>query len=123
MIIRFIWELPQNLLGLLLIKLTKAENIGNHTENAIYKAKKDFGMYAVSLGRYIIVSEEVTPRIIRHEYGHCRQSKMLGWLYLIVIGIPSFVMNRLTSIGILDNRKYYDRWPETWADKLGGVDK
>lgn len=28
---------------------------------------------------------------IKHEYGHTIQSKYLGWLYLIIIGLPSIV--------------------------------
>jgi hypothetical protein len=32
-------------------------------------------------------------------------------------------MNLMTLWGILDAEKYYQRWPESWADKLGGVNR
>ena len=58
----------------------------------------------------------------KHEYGHCRQSEYLGWLYLIVIGIPSLIWclcyNAEKRGGLKD---YYKFYTEAWADKLGGV--
>lgn len=74
----------------------------------------------VSLGKYIIFDSacDVEPIDYAHERGHQKQSLYLGWLYLIVIGIPSGIHN-------LVNRKckcnYYHFWTEAWADKLGGV--
>jgi hypothetical protein len=59
--------------------------------------------------------------MIKHEYGHTLQSKMLGWLYLPIICVPSLILFTLTTIDILDYADYYKRFPENWADKLGGV--
>ena len=76
----------------------------------------------VSLGKYIIFDSacKVSPIDYNHEKGHQKQSLYLGWLYLIVIGIPSGIHN-------LINRKckcnYYHFWTEAWADKLGGVER
>lgn len=39
----------------------------------------------MSLGKHIIVSQWAKENTIKHEYGHCRQSKMLGWLYKMQI--------------------------------------
>lgn len=38
-----------------------------------------------------------------------------------MIGVPSATKNILTSLLILDGKKYYDRYPEKEADKLGGI--
>jgi hypothetical protein len=122
-ILCYIWQLPQNLLALLIIKITRADKLEDHKGISVYKPKKKFGMYAVSLGDYILVTEKPYKKILNHEYGHCIQSIYLGWLYLIVIGIPSATMNFLSDKNIIDSKRYYQRWPENWADKLGGVQR
>lgn len=115
--INHIWQFPQHLLALALIKIMKAKYKEDYKGAKIYNAS----MTGISLGQYIIVREHSTENLIKHEYGHTRQSYLLGPLYLIVVGLPSIVMNILSRLRILDNRKYYDRWPESWADKLGEV--
>ena len=116
--LRYIWELPQNLLGLLVILFSHAAYDHNYESSKVYHTSKMFG---VSLGKYIIVYALVDEETIRHEYGHSIQSLYLGPLYLIIIGIPSFTMNLLTRMGVLSNERYYKRWPENWADQLEGV--
>lgn len=122
-----LWQLPQNLLGKLVCKLTDAIYTGDTraTDVRVYLAKdqsvKGFG---VSLGQYIILTKgHMTDKTILHEYGHCLQSRKLGWLYLLVIGIPSITMNILTRLKVLKAENYYYRWPESWADKLGKVER
>ena len=64
--------------------------------------------FSVSLGLFVFVSDsrlkdgrkslmedEISRRILIHEYGHTIQSLLLGPLYLIVIGIPSFLWANL----------------------------
>jgi hypothetical protein len=60
-----------------------------------------------------------------HEYGHTRQSEMLGPSYLLVVGIPSLSKVLYSK---WYRKKYGCKWanyfnafPESWADKLGGV--
>ena len=67
--------------------------------------------------------------VIRHEQGHQKQSLYLGWLYLIIIGIPSFCGNIFDRLfhRKWDVSKRYDwyfsqPW-EKWADELGGVNR
>ncbi len=112
----YLWQLPQNLLGLLLVWLYKAEEFKEINGTKLYVADKMRG--AISLGRYIILSEYSATREIsqQHEYGHARQSMYLGWLYLIVIGIPS-----LTNAAFGFTNNYYDFYTERWADHLGGI--
>ena len=49
------------------------------------------------------------------------QSRMLGWLYLFVIGIPSILWAAWWNEG--QNRSYYSFYTERWADRLGGVER
>ena len=110
----YIHQLPQNLLGLLVILCTNA-----------FKSKDGsywvgVGNFGVSLGNYIIFgnSYRILQRDIKHEQGHQKQSLYLGWLYLLVIGIPSGIGNLLNRVIKFD---YYKQPWEHWADKLGGV--
>lgn len=94
----------------------------------ITKAKKADGYYTwgynsgISLGDYIIVPRGANENYINHERGHTKQSYMLGWLYLFVIGIPSIVWNVcFREYRRKHNVSYYSFYTEAWADKLGGV--
>jgi hypothetical protein len=50
-----------------------------------------------------------------HEYGHTNQNRILGPLYLPVIGIPSIL-----SAGLgLNSSGHTSFWTETWANKWG----
>lgn len=111
----FLWQLPQNLLGLGLLLLFGCK------ESFAYKNSKVcicgwIGSGGVSLGRYIFLGS-MTATDICHEYGHCRQSAMLGPLYLL-IGLWSAV--RL-GLHLYKRGDYYKSFPESWADRLGGV--
>jgi hypothetical protein len=132
-ILLYIWQLPQNLLGLLVILFTRAKKNGN----AYYLTNKyDFG---VSLGDHIIFGKTdgltfVEADNLAHEMGHHKQSLYLGWLYLIIIGLPSLSGNLFTRVWWAFSKKdfetvnkivsYYYKQPwEAWADKLGGVSR
>jgi hypothetical protein len=57
---------------------------------------------------------------IKHEYGHTKQSHMLGPFYLIVIGAPSFFWAWLgDKYRQKHDVSYYDFYTESWANKLG----
>jgi len=121
--IKSIWQFPQILLAKLLIKMLGLSFMIDYKGAKIYSKKGvNFG---VSLGPYILIGTEwYHPRLIAHEYGHSIQSLILGPLYLILVGIPSVSMNILSRIikgKYAEN--YYNRWPENWADKLGGVSR
>lgn len=76
--------------------------------------------FGVSLGNFIIVARGSESNTIRHEWGHQRQSLYLGWLYLVVIGLPSVIGNLLNRVIKFD---YYRQPWERWADELGGVER
>lgn len=128
----YFWQLPQNLLGLLLALLcdpvTHTMNLGKHRWKEVLVnytgwMRKGNSAYGVSLGRYIFLyehknSDDMTSE--RHEYGHSMQSLYLGPLYLIVIGLPSL----LHAIWWKPGKGNYYAFPtERWADKLGGVER
>ena len=159
-VILFFWQLPQNVLGLLFrvywalfdgsvwTTTTKSNIRKERYEDSVVYVVPSKTFSGVSLGRYIFIGEsrDLDPHIRAHEYGHSIQSKILGPLYLLLVGIPSLTLNRLSVIKynramrkaekrfretgqsftraeivkpILD--WYYSSYPEKWADKLGGV--
>ena len=121
-ILLYLWQLPQNLLGLLLVSILKPEDSYQFNQARLYYSTRMRG--GISLGRYIIVRSvmrDYTGRMEWHEYGHSRQSLFLGPLYLFVVGLPSLLWAAWWNAG--RNRSYYSFFTEKWADKLGGVDR
>lgn len=137
---KFIWQLPQSLLALILIGLSKRKETCNYfidNKNIkVYFVDTVFGC-GVSLGNYILLdyksyyhSRNYIEKTIRHKYGHQKQSLYLGWLYLIVVGLVSAIFNNLWDRLFHKNWTikqrntwYYNRFPEKWADKLGEVER
>jgi hypothetical protein len=106
-----LWQLPQNIIGLFLLLWYKilGGTIFVKKEEGIwyYDCNKMPG--AISLGN-IIISNGVSERVFGHERQHAvKQSRVLGPLYLIVIGLPS-ILNAI--MGFTDN--YYDWFTEWW---------
>ena len=121
-ILLYIWQLPQNLLGLLLVKILKPEDAYDFEGVRLYYATRMKG--GISLGRYIIVRSGFKgwkDQTERHELGHSRQSRMLGWLYLPVVGLPSLIWAAWWNEN--RNKSYYAFFTEKWADALGGVNR
>lgn len=118
--IKYLWQLPQNLLCLIVLIFIKNTKKEKFKDVWLYKTSSNIG---VSLGSYIILNEKSSNKSVCHEYGHCKQSQLLGPIYLIVVGLPSIIMNILTRMFHSLLPSYYKRWPENWADKLGNVDR
>lgn len=116
-ILLWIWCFPQNLVGLIVKHVTKAKSVDNHYW---FKVERD----SISLGEYIFICPKHygNRKVLRHEKGHQKQSRMLGWLYLPLIALPSLLWAWYfcRRYGKPDNR-YYKFYTEAWADKLGGV--
>ena len=126
-ILLYMWCLPQNLLGLLLIAIYRPERMHiMENGNRIYFATRMKG--GISLGKYSLVNvghyrhdinESLKRNTVRHEaIGHAKQSRWLGWFYLIVIGLPSIIW-AMTYTG--QQKGYYKFFTEKWADNLAGV--
>lgn len=123
-VLLYLWQLPQNLLGLIIIKVLRTI----HCVTEDYYFSKKF-RFAISLGKYIIFSGYYPSDFsLAHERGHQKQSLYLGPLYLIIVVLPALIRN-IFSYLFLRNRWVYDtylRWyysgyPENWANKLSGV--
>ena len=131
-ILVWIWQFPQNLIGLLLTRKYEfkcARNVNGKWVNVYFKP---FFYGGISLGDFIILDyyycgRACSKQVFAHEYGHSRQSLILGWLYLPLVGLPSIIGNvwdRLFHKNWTKEQRekwYYSRYPENWADKLGGV--
>ncbi len=92
---------------------------------------------SVSLGLFVFITEEpyfyeklkgeytkeeLSSRLLVHEYGHAVQSLILGPLYLPVMGIPSTLWGFLPYCAKLRREKprsYFDFFTESWANGLG----
>lgn len=121
-LILFIWQLPQHLLAILyigyLVMMCKDLGVDSRYKQAIVIPCVMRG--AVTLGCYVFVGLNSEYRkIVKHELGHTIQSKILGPLYLIVIGIPSITYCGLRRIfPSLRKKNYYDFYTEKWANNL-----
>lgn len=121
----FLWQLPQNLLGFIVMAfctIMREECYHDARVIVVKRIRTDCG-----LGGVILVREKadgyISPITLAHEYGHCIQSRRLGWLYLPSVGLVSSVRNIL---GLYrkkggNHNAYFNAWPENQADKLGGV--
>ena len=90
------WGLPQTLLGAALyVAHRNDEHFGYHGAKAT-AWNKDAG---ISLGKYIFVPRKAGGSadsfLLEHEYGHTLQSLILGPFYLLAVGAPSILWNRL----------------------------
>ncbi|MDD4218901.1 MAG: hypothetical protein PHR10_01750 [Sphaerochaetaceae bacterium] len=114
------WELPQNLLGFIIFAIFFATK---RIKNISIEYCRCFIMspIAISLGWFVFWHSNIT--IKRHEYGHSVQSRMLGPLYLILVGIPSLLRALYANYYVKTYQKnwpnYFNGYPENWADRLG----
>jgi len=125
---KWIWQFPQHMLALVLLwvfhyRIKKVEKY--ETSKFYWLANSRWG---ISLGDYIILGDYFSRMTVKHEYGHTLQSYMFGPLYLLVIGLPSITQNILSIVSYKIGAghyadDYYTRYPENWADKLGGVER
>ena len=119
-----IWQLPQNLLGLVIGWFLKGKRRltgfpGIPPAIRIVAARNMYG--GISLGNFVYFRPPAYEKMVRHEYGHCLQSRLLGPFYLLVIGLPSLLWALWWHPG--RHIGYYDFYTERWADRLGGVER
>lgn len=118
-VLLYIWQLPQNIIGLCIIFFIQGET--KHKLHNITYYYYDPFPGGISLGNYIIVGSQ-WAETIKHEFGHTLQSLYLGPLYLLVIGLPSIIWAGLYGTLIKDTENgYYKFYTEKWANKLGKV--
>lgn len=116
----YLHQLPQNLLGFALYLYyrgyEKMRQVG-YNDVVVVKSPKMRG--EISLGQYVIVSRDANLETIYRKLGRCKQSQILGWLFLIVIELPSIIWDALYDIPEIRERwSYYDFYTERWANEL-----
>jgi len=118
----WLWQAPQHLLALAIWKIFKFA--GKVAYVADWQGNVFIGvdiLMGLSLGMYIFAHQSCGETTKKHEYGHTLQSRRLGWLYLLVIGLPSLCGNIYSRIFHKDSAWYYRQPWEAWADRLGGA--
>ena len=121
-LILFIWQLPQHIVALIyfgyLVMMCKDLGIDSRYKQAIVIPCIMRG--AITLGNYVFVGLNSEYRkTVKHELGHTIQSKILGPLYLIIIGIPSITYCGLRRLfPSLRKKNYYNFYTERWANNL-----
>ena len=115
------WGILQTLLGFAVFLVCVRDRHYSYHDAVVTEWKSTSGL---SLGMFVFVPRDTSSRLLRHEYGHTIQSLILGPLYLLVIGVPSFLW---ASLPVCRKRRrekgisYYSFYPERWADKMGKV--
>ena len=118
---QWIWGLPQNLLGFLLMLYHR------HDPRSTYRGCMVIhwgGSGSMSLGMFLFIGNKSDRRVLVHEFGHSVQSMILGPLFLPVMGIPSFLWCNLQPFRKLRrerNVSYYRFYPESTANWLGSL--
>ena len=135
-LVQLTWGLPQTLLGFALYLYWLPRATTRYVWHGAIVTEWTTGG-GISLGLFVFVSEKASRyqsggRVLTetesksgvrvHEYGHCVQSLLLGPLYLLTVGIPSYAWANLPALRRLRREKrlsYYAIWPEKQANALG----
>lgn len=126
-ILRVIWELPQNILGSFVwVFAQKKIRSTDVLHTRLFFNTPSFG---VSLGSFVFYTDtenryvKIKANNRQHEFGHTIQSMIFGPLYLALIGLPSIARVLYSLLYYKKHKKvwqhYYDGYPEDWADFLG----
>lgn len=112
------WGLPQTLLGAI-ICLT-CRSCPHYTYRGCVVTRWN-QRGSLGVGMFLFMGTE-DPQVRVHEFGHSVQSLILGPLFLIIMGIPSFLWANLPPCRKLRKEKgvsYYRFYPESNANWLG----
>ena len=120
---RFTWESKQTVLG----------NFVSHFRNNFWRTNIEYyhgatlvnrnghrnNRWGMTLGSYIngynLEADPQKDRVFAHEYGHTKQSMVLGPLYLSIVGAPSIVGSISDDIGLSDHHR---EWYEVWSNQM-----
>lgn len=130
-ILLFIWQLPQNLAGLVVLLFNFKNKKKDTISGITYWKVKHINDCGISLRNYIImdIDRPIKEINIKHEHGHQIQSMYFGPTYLIFIGIPSALGNLYDRIAHKNWDKktkslwYYSQKWEASADRLGKIER
>lgn len=116
-----IWTLPQFIIGLALSFVWRTHELKFDPSGYHVTVCRTRFTFAFSLAQFVFAPTCCNDDVLRHEIGHTMQSRYLGWIYLIVIGLPSFVLFCVKRAMKKDDRWYHSKFPESWANKLAQV--
>jgi len=134
--LRYWWELPQLWLGYMVAvwrviigQIDRVESLGGVTY-AIDEDRHDGMEAGMSLGCFVNIwlTDSVAPdfeyhvrhhsgQIFMHEFGHTMDSLRWGWLYLLVVGIPSYLSQMLELASHGHRHQHRHLYAERWANK------
>ena len=120
-LVQLTWGLPQTLAGFIMYLYWHHRGAVSRVYHGAIVTEWTTGG-GISLGLFVFVSGKARPGVTVHEYGHCVQSLMLGPLYLIAMGVPSYLWANLPALRKMrreTGRSYYSVYPENWANRLG----
>ena len=112
--IQITWGFLQSFLGLLVYSIYHKSTHHLYHGSIVTRWPRSDGL---SLGLFIFVPINANKFIYKHEYGHTIQSLIFGPLYLIIIGIPSFIWSKLKK----DKNTYYEFYSEKMANYLANL--
>ena len=133
-VILYLWQLPQNIVGLVLLLVYKPD-VKLIAENGNYVYFSKYMPGGISLGKYSIIDKDyyiyyaknndekaLELDVTKHEaLGHGTQSKILGPLYLPIVGLQSIIWAWLYgSVIPYSKNGYYKFWTENGQIKLEG---
>ena len=113
------WGLPQTLVGLIVYTICRIQGCERFVLGSCVCTEWR-RMDGVSLGLFIFCPKN--GGIHLHEYGHTRQSLMLGPLYLAAVSLPSLLWAGLPVFTKMRREKgvpYSRLFCEGWADRIG----
>lgn len=116
--ILILWQLPQCLIGLLMLPFMGKLTLIDY-RNYCWAFKGTNMMGGISLGCFVFLDSYSSKRetTVAHELdGHTVDSKRWGPLYLFIIGIPS-ILNAWLGF----TKCYYEFYTEKWANKHAGL--
>lgn len=108
-LIKLIWELPSNLLALLLFFFLGVDKFKFDWKNGVFDVTMSY-RGGLTLGCFIFTAKE-DKNLLPHEYGHVKQGWICGPLYLIIIGLPSLIW---CCVYRLTNKPYEWFYTEKW---------
>lgn len=118
-----IWQFPQLITGIIGLVIFRNYTIYTNepAKVRVLRVNKGdlFGTACFSSGMFIFVTDDCSEETLRHETGHSIQSLMSGWLYHIVVSIPSICRFWYRRLKNKSHEWYLSGYPEKQAEKLG----
>lgn len=126
-VLLWVWQFPQHIVGFIMSCIWRTKVFRDvEMQDGVHENVR-FYMYpynSVSLGDYRFIRYNSGDLTYRHETGHSVDSRRWGWLYLLVIGLPSAMTNLLFRIPSINAKYNYYHTPwEKSADRNAGIER